>query len=148
MLDEMEHINRLRQQGFFCSQMILIEGLMMLGKQDSDVVRVMHPLANGIGGSGEICGALTGAACLLGLYAGKGAPEEENDERLDPMVMELVGWFKEENIPRYGDIRCAEILQGNPANRSARCPGLVMASLQKAKELLVENGFDLSGVEG
>lgn len=147
MLNDMERLNQLKQQGFFCSQIILIQGLEMLGKHNPDVVRVMHPLANGLGGSGEICGALTGAACLLGLYAGKGAPEDEVDYRLDMMVMELVDWFKEQYLPRYGGIRCGEILEENPANKPARCPELVQSCLQKAKELLVENGFELSGIE-
>jgi len=145
MLGDMEGLNRLKQQGFFCSQIILIEGLEMLGKYNPDVVRVMHPLANGLGGSGEICGALTGAACLLGLYAGKGTPEDEVDYRLDMMVTELVVWFKEQYTPRFGGIRCEDLLEGNPANRPARCPELVSACLQKAKDLLVENGFELTG---
>ncbi len=147
MFDEMDRINQLRQQGFFCSQIILMEGLEMLGKRSPEAVRAMHPLANGLCGSGELCGALTGAAGLLGLYAGRGAPEEESDYRLDGMVLELVAWFKAQNLPRYGGIRCDEILEGSPANRPARCPALVLESLQKAKELLVENGFDLSGLE-
>lgn len=146
MLDDMQRLNYRKQQGFFCSQIILLEGLEMLGKQNPDLVRAMHPLANGLGGSGEICGALTGAACLLGLYAGKGAPEDDVDERLDVMVTQLVDWFTEYTA-QYGSIRCEDILQGNPANRPARCPGLVLACLQKDKELLVENGFDLSGIE-
>jgi len=147
MFDEMERINQLRQQGFFCSQIILMEGLEMLGKHSPEAVRAMHPLANGLCGSGELCGALTGGASLLGLYAGRGAPEDPADYRLDVMVQELVDWFREQNVPRYGGIRCDEILEGNPNNRPGRCPALVLDTLQKAKELLVENGFDLSGQE-
>lgn len=147
MIDDMERLRQLKQQGFFCSQIILLEGLEMLGKRNPEVVRAVHPLANGLGNSGEICGALTGAACLLGLYAGKGSPEEPVDERLDLMANQLVEWFKAEFGTRFGGIRCDDILQDNPAFRSTRCPELVLACLQKAKDLLVENGFDLSGIE-
>jgi C_GCAxxG_C_C family probable redox protein len=147
MLGDMERLMQLKRQGFFCSQIILIEGLEMLGKNNPDVVRAVNPLANGLGNSGEICGALTGAACLLGLYAGKGAPEDETDYRLDIMVMDLVDWFKDQYVPRYGGIRCDEILENNPTLKPTRCPELVLACLQKSKELLVENGFELSGID-
>ncbi len=146
MIDDMERLRQRKQQGFFCSQIILLEGLEMLGKENPDLVKAVHPLAGGLSFSGELCGALSGAACLLGLYAGKGRPEEAPDYRLDAMVNELVEWFKGEFGARYGGIRCQEILQDNPAFQSARCPELVLSSLQKAKDLLVENGFDLSGL--
>lgn len=146
-MDEMERIRELKQQGFYCSQIILLLGMDLLGKSNPDLVRSAHGLARGLGDSGEICGALTGAACLLGLYAGKGHSEEPEDPRIDFMVSDLVKWFKDEFIPRYGGIRCDEILTGDPRGLVTRCPVLVSKSFQKAKDLLVENGFDLSGIE-
>lgn len=146
-MDEMERIVELKQQGFYCSQIILLMGMDLLGKNNPDLVRSMNGLTHGLGYSGEICGALTGGACLLGLYAGKGAPEEPEDPRVDFLVEDLVKWFKAEYIPRYGGIRCEEILRDVPRGQIARCPVLVIESFQKVKELLVENGFDLSGIE-
>jgi hypothetical protein len=63
------------------------------------------------------------------------------------MVEDLVKWFKAEYSEQYGGIRCEEILAGNSQNQAIRCPIMVTGVLQKAKELLVENGFDLSGLE-
>ena len=146
-MDDMERMIELRKQGFFCSQILMLMGLELQGKTNPDLVRSMHGLARGLGDTGEICGALTGAACLLGLYAGKGNPEEGEDPRVDFMVEDLVKWFKAEYIPRYGGIRCEEILAGDPRGQVTRCPVLVAESFQKVKELLVENGFDLSGIE-
>ena len=34
MIDNMERLIKLKQQGFFCSQIILIEGLEMMGKEN------------------------------------------------------------------------------------------------------------------
>ncbi|MFM8319568.1 MAG: DVU_1555 family C-GCAxxG-C-C protein [Chloroflexota bacterium] len=147
MNDEMQRLAQLKQQGFLCSQIIMIEGLEMMGKQNPDLVRAMHPLGNGLGGSGEICGALTGAVCLLGLYAGRGAPGDPPDYRLEAMTTELVDWFKQQQEPRYGGIRCSELLEGDVSLKPTRCPEFVRSCLQKAKDLLVENGFELSGVE-
>jgi C_GCAxxG_C_C family probable redox protein len=136
-----------RKQGFYCSQIILLKGLEQTGKTNPDLVRAMQGLAGGLGFSGELCGALTGGASLIGLYAGKGTPEQEEDPRLLFMTEDLVKWFKAEYSEQFGGIRCDEILEGNNQNQTKRCPLMVMGVLQKVNELLVENGFDLSGMD-
>jgi len=146
-MEDNERMKELKQQGFFCSQILLILGLELQGKTNPDLVRAMHGLAGGVGFSGELCGALTGGASLLGLYAGKGTPEQEEDPRLIFMVQDLVNWFKAEYSEQYGGIRCGEILAGSSQYQATRCPILVKSVLQKVKELLVENGYDLSGLE-
>ena len=40
--------------------------------------------------------ALTGGASLLGLYAGKGTRDQEEERRLRFMIEDLVKWFKAE----------------------------------------------------
>ncbi len=145
-MDELERLTMYRQQGFYCSQMLLLEGLNQMGKSNPDLIRAMQALANGLSLNGEICGALSGGACLLGLYAGKGIPEENEDPSLVIMVSDLVDWFKSEYGQPYGGIRCDEILTGNRQNMLTRCPLMVTGVLQKTRELLVENGFDLYGL--
>ena len=147
MDNELEQLMVLRRQGFYCSQILMLQGLEQMGKSNPDLIRAMHGLAGGLGFSGELCGALTGGASLLGLYAGKGTPEQMEDPRLDFMVQDLVKWFKAEYAEQFGGIRCEEILAGNSQNQATRCPILVTGVLQKVKELLVENGYDLSGLE-
>ena len=144
MNDDMFRIIQLAGQGFYCSQILLLLGLEAQGKTCKNLIRAMAGLAGGLGFSGEVCGALTGGACLLGLYAGKGDPEEEEDPRLNLMVDQLVEWFSEEYGQTYGGIRCEDILGDDPQSRTTRCPGLVMGTYEKVKALLAENGFDLS----
>jgi hypothetical protein len=144
-MDELDRMRELKQQGFFCSQILLIMGMDLQGKENPDLVRAMHGLAGGIGFRGETCGALTGGACLLGLYAGKGTPEEDEDLRLLFMAEELVCWFQGEYGEMYGGIRCDEILSEGVHGMGGRCPAIVLGTFQKVKELLVENGFDLAG---
>jgi hypothetical protein len=145
--DDLVRMKELKQQGFFCSQILIILGLELQGKSNPDLVRSMHGLAGGLGFMGETCGTLTGGACLLGLYAGKGLPEEQEDPRLLFMIEALLKWFKEKFGGQYGGITCNHILEDNPKNQFTRCPPLVAETYQKVKELLVENGFDLSGID-
>ena len=144
-MDDRIRIRELREQGFHCAQILVLMGLDLQGKTNSDLVSSMQSLAGGIGFSGNLCGALTGAACLLGLYAGKGTPNDEADERLDAMLQDLVDWFKKTIGTTYQGIDCDLILEQNNANIPQRCPEIVHSVYQKSKELLVAYGFDLSG---
>lgn len=146
-MDDMNQLRKLRSQGFYCSQIILQAGLEQMGKSNPDLIRAMHGLVGGLGFSGELCGALSGGACLLGLYAGRGTPDQEEDPRLYSMTEDLVSWFKTEVSRQFGGIRCDEILGENSQNKEERCPMLTLNVLQKVNELLLENGFEISGEE-
>lgn len=143
-MDELIRMLQLAGQGFHCSQILLHLGLEAQGKENPDLIRSMAGLAGGVGFCGDICGALTGGACFLALYAGRGVPGEEDDPRLNVMVSELVEWFTQEFSECYGGIHCRDILADDPRNQTSRCPELVTKTYEKVKLLLVENGFDLS----
>lgn len=142
MNDAMFRMMELAQQGFYCSQILLWMGLEAQGKHNPDIIRTMSALAGGLGFSGDTCGALTGGACLLGLYAGRGAPDEEENPRLNIMIGELIEWFSGEYGERFGGIRCELILADDPGNRTKRCPSLVLGTYEKVQALLLANGFD------
>lgn len=145
MNDETFRLITMAGQGFYCSQILLLMGLEAQGKSNPDLVRAVAGLAGGLGFTGDTCGALTGGACLLGLYAGKGLPEEPEDEKLNLMISELVEWFTEEFGKLHGGIRCETILGDDPRNRSVKCPSLTIGTFEKVKALLIEYGFDLTG---
>ncbi len=144
-MDDLFRMLELSQQGFTCSQILLFLGLEAQGKENPDLIRTMDALAGGIGGCRDVCGTLTGGACLLGLYAGRGTAEETEDPRLNVMIGELMAWFSERYGARYGGIRCADILDGDPQNQKARCPDIISSTYERIKELLLVNGFDLTG---
>jgi C_GCAxxG_C_C family probable redox protein len=135
-MEELMRMLALKQQGFYCSQILLSMALQDRGESNPALIRAARALAGGLGFAGETCGALTGGACLLGLYAGKGLSDEPDNPRLDQMVQELVEWFKEEHGQNYGGIRCDDILAGEPANMKSRCPNLVLTTYEKANDLL------------
>ena len=139
---EMGRMMELAQQGFHCSEILLFTGLEAQGKSNPDVIRAVSSLAGGIGSSGDICGAFTGGACLLGLYAGRGASDEEEDPKLRIMISELLDWFLTEQEKRYGGIHCSEITEDDPQNMPLRCPQIVAAVYRKVRTILDENGYE------
>jgi len=82
---------------------------------------------------------------VLGLYAGRGLPEESENEKLNLMISDLVDWFTAEFGKLHGGIRCETILGDDPRSRSTKCPGLTIGTYEKVKALLIEYGFDLAG---
>lgn len=145
MNDEFFRMVEIAQQEFYCSQILLMMGLEAQGKTNPDLVRAMAGLVGGLGFSGKNCGTLTGGACLLALYAGKGTTEEVEDSRLNSMIKDLVQWFEQEQGSKYGGIDCQQILGDNTSNRLERCPQIVYQTYEKVKMILFENGYDLSG---
>lgn len=144
-MEDSDRMKELKAQGFFCSQILILLGLELQGKEDPDLVRAMQGLAGGLGFTGDTCGALSGGACLIGLYAGKGRPEDPDDPRLLFMIEDLVKWFHQEYGQKYGGITCNQILGNDRNNQATRCPLIVAGTFQKVKDLLIQNGYDLSG---
>jgi Putative redox-active protein (C_GCAxxG_C_C) len=147
-MDEIDlRMFELSQKGYYCSQILLSLALETQGKEDPDLIRAMAGLARGAGADAGTCGTLTGAACLLALYAGKGQDQEEEREELWPMLHQLWEWFEDEVASRYGGSSCGEILQdGTPARQ--RCGPIIARTYAKAMQILVDNGFDPSEPRG
>ncbi|SHK38365.1 DVU_1555 family C-GCAxxG-C-C protein [Desulforamulus aeronauticus] len=139
MSETMFRMFELAQQGFSCSQILLQLGLDAQGKSNEDLLRAMAGLAGGMGFSGETCGALTGGACLLGLYAA-------DHERFQVMVAELVDWFKAQGTSAYGGFTCGDILGEELQYQvvSVKCGEIVTATYDKVREILLNYGIDLA----
>jgi hypothetical protein len=130
---------RLKAKGFCCAQIMVILALEAQGKTNDDLVRSMGGLCFGMN-AGEVCGALSGGACLISLYSGKGTEEEEPHDRHLLMVFELVDWFKGIADSEYGGTRCDDILERFP-DRSI-CGRIVADTYGKCMDILVSHGFD------
>jgi hypothetical protein len=129
--------------GYYCSQILLILGLEGQGKSNPDLIRTVGGLANGCGFAGGPCGTLTGAACLLSLYAGKGTDDEYQDEALTYMLRDLGEWFTKTYGERYGDTTCDTIV-GDQTEMRQRCGAIVAETYAKTMELLTAGGYDVT----
>ena len=105
---------RFAGRGYCCSQIMLLLALEIQGRTNPELVRAAGGLCVGIAESGGACGILSGAACVLALYAGKGSDEERADEKLPLMYSELTDWFEETVGERHGGLTCTQILGEGP----------------------------------
>lgn len=140
MDDIVVEMMKLKAKGYCCTQIILILALQVQDRTNTDLVRSMSGLCYGINWSGEVCGALSGGACLISLYAGKGADEEVSHDKHLSMLGELVEWFTIAAHDEYGGTRCHEILEKYPDRRM--CGLIVVETYKKCMDILVRHGFD------
>ena len=147
MADKAKRIVELYEAGFGCSQILIKLGLEARGQSNPGLVRAMSGLAGGVGSSGNLCGVLTGGACLLGLWAGNGGPGEEEHDRFFLMVDELVEWFDMEIGRRCGGMNCAQIADCSLtlAGPLPGCCGVILAAWDKVGEILRKNGVQSLG---
>ncbi|GFK92185.1 hypothetical protein NNJEOMEG_00006 [Fundidesulfovibrio magnetotacticus] len=133
----------LAARGYCCSQIL---GLLALSAQDADnpgLVRALGGLCHGMGQCGRTCGVLTGGACVLSLYLGRGADHETASDKADLAVSEFVEWFEERTAP-YGGTACADILgECHDAKPDmSRCAGIIGDAWGRILEILAEQGVD------
>lgn len=138
MSDYLDEMLALYEQGYDCAQILMRMVLDAEGKEKPDMIRALAGLNGGIGGSAGTCGCMTGGACLLAYYAGKGADDETAHKNYQDMMLKFTEWFKEYTA-EYGGVECYQILDGDNRNKIQRCPLIMEATLEKCLTLLEEN---------
>lgn len=133
----------LAEKGFNCSQILITLTLEREGKDNPDLIRSLSGLGNGCGFFNETCGILTGAACVISWYAGKGTEDEKEPEKLLPMLQDLNDWFNKEINGKYRSTRCRDIVGDlvGTAEGKQICGGILINTYIKANEILESYGF-------
>ena len=139
--DELEKIFDYYHNGYQCAQVMLLYALDALGEEKPDLVRAMGGLNKGISNYESVCGCLTGGACLLSYFAGKGSEEESENPEYENMVKELFDWFKEYNADHNHSAICHELLDDDLGLRAQVCPLLISNTFHKCIEILERNGL-------
>ncbi len=134
---------QLAENKYNCSQIMMILALEQEARENPDLVRAMSGLGDGCGFFRETCGILTGAAGILAWYAGKGANDEEESEKLLPMLEELGDWFRQEIAAQYAGTRCHQIVGdqvGTPDGKQI-CGSIIFKTFSKVNEILADYNF-------
>lgn len=144
MNDSDLRIMELAGKGYCCSQILVLFALEDMGRENPDLVRAAAGLCSGMGDCSGPCGVYTGAALLLGLYAGKGLDMEEPIDAFPVMLEALQAWFFDA-VSGYGGTTCIDILGGECSRPDpVRCGGLVVAAYDQVRTIIHENGLDPS----
>jgi C_GCAxxG_C_C family probable redox protein len=102
-------IEMMAVQRFHCSQAIVVVGQEKLGTGNDDVIHAMGAFGGGLGGNGEVCGALAGGLAVLGLRHSRAHNDEKENPKMWADAQELVRRFRNEIVNQAGTIDCREI---------------------------------------
>jgi C_GCAxxG_C_C family probable redox protein len=131
--------------GFNCAQAVLSSHCEEFGLDRELAFKLACGFGGGMGHTGEICGAVTGAVILLGLKYGMNRPgDSESKQRTYDLVKQYTDLFKQ----KYGSIHCTDLIhydlrieeELNQARASGvfdtECPMLVNFSVELLESLL------------
>jgi len=147
--DEMrEKAIALFTQRLHCSQVLAMVGLEKIGLEDPSVIKALGAFGGGIGGTGHICGALVGAASVIGTLYSRSSLEEKENPRMWAATKTVMKNFEELAAP-HGGIDCCQIARvdwmdrdqvkdfyGNPDSRRQHCIQVVGETAKALGELL------------
>lgn len=124
-MNEVERAGQLFLEGYNCSQSVFTAFCQRFGIDEETAKRISAGLGGGVGRMREVCGAVSGAAMVLGSVASAVSGDDKESKAKN---YELVRRFAEEFKKRHGDtIICREMLRLNipmentamPENRTA-----------------------------
>lgn len=135
-------------QGYNCSQAVFSVYAEKNGLDPDLARKIATSLGAGIGRTGNICGAVSGAILAIGLIHGMNCPDDtEAREKSYQLTQDFMKTFTD----RYGSVSCPILLGyhlGIPAEREEVrrkgvvkdiCPGLVQGAAEILKEILEKN---------
>ncbi|MEE9912952.1 MAG: C-GCAxxG-C-C family protein [Deltaproteobacteria bacterium] len=102
-------IQMMAVERFHCSQAIAAAGQEKLGHGSDEVIRAMGAFGGGLGGNGEVCGALAGGLAVLGLRYSRAAAGEKENPKMWAAAEEMMRRFRDEIVNQDGTIYCRDI---------------------------------------
>ena len=106
-MDHIEQAKRNIEEGYSCSQAVLMAFAEELGLSTETAARVAAGFGGGMGRSGRTCGAVSGALMVVGLVeGGTSAADKAAKERTYAMARQVMEEFE----ARRGALDCRELL--------------------------------------
>ena len=98
--------------GFHCSQAVFCACAELFKDEapSPEVVAALAPFAGGMGSTGQVCGALSGALATIGFTQGKTTPQQDNHKQMGSTSYAMIQKFTE-ITELHGSIQCADIAQ-------------------------------------
>jgi C_GCAxxG_C_C family probable redox protein len=119
--------------GYHCAQSAFLAFAPACDLEQEEAARIAASFGGGVGGMGEICGALNGACIALGILKGDFAPGDlEAKEAHYARVQRIAGRFKEVN----GSMYCRDIKREDPEEKKKYCTRCVTSAVEALLEEL------------
>jgi C_GCAxxG_C_C family probable redox protein len=133
-------------EGFNCAQAALSPYAEAAGMDASTALKIASPFGGGLGRTGGLCGAVSGALMALGALRGTGSNDMADKGRDGELARDFMARFRRRN----GSLICKDLLDcdiGTPegwAEAQAKsfhtevCPRFVGSAVEIVEEMLAE----------
>lgn len=129
------------QKGYNCTQAMLAVYGRDRGIKQKTAFRIASAFGGGMGKSGNVCGAVTGALMIIGLAYG--TSDLDNEAAINE-TYEQAKRFIQKFKRRHRTVVCRELLKGNPDVRTrnstnnlySNCPAFVQDAAEIIEEIL------------
>ena len=119
--------------GYHCAQSALIAFAPACELEQEEAAKLAASFGGGVGGMGELCGALNGVCIALGILKGDFPPGDmEGKEAHYARVQRMAERFKEVN----GSVYCRDIKRPAPEEKKKYCTRCVTSAVEALLEEL------------
>jgi C_GCAxxG_C_C family probable redox protein len=102
---ELNPAQQLLARRYHCAESVLMAVCRELGVENALVPRIATAFGGGMGRSGEVCGAVTGALMAIGVKLGREEPEQSYDE-VNALTRRFLQSFREQ----MGSLHCRDLI--------------------------------------
>lgn len=97
------------REGYNCAQAVFFSYCEELGIEDDLALKIAFGFGGGVGGKGEVCGAVSGAIMVIGSKYGRGTNDDRSAKEITYLkARELMERFAE----KRGSYICRQLLDG------------------------------------
>ena len=139
----MNHVERameLTRGGYNCAQGVFAAFSDITGVSESDALRIAAGLGGGVR-AGEVCGAVSGAALVLGaVYPFTASSDKDAKYRIANLAKDFCARFKE----KYGTLTCTGLLErtAREEKRYRYCIDYVRDCAEQLEQMMAEQAAD------
>lgn len=138
-MNRIEKSIELYKNGYNCGQSVFCAFIDMMNIDENIALKLTQPLACGLGGLREICGAVNGMSLVIGMLEGSADSKDKiTRNKVYDKVLELGNEFKKEN----GALSCKELLGlgefKNPNVKKKPCQEYVQQCVELLENYLLK----------
>lgn len=144
-MNKAEYAQDCLKSGYSCSQSVLSAFMEQLGLDRDTGLRLSSAFGGGMGGQGEVCGAVSAAFMIIGLKYGSPAPHDDQERDL---VGGKAGMFMNRFKSLRGSILCRDLLGADISTHEGLesvetkglfetiCPDVIRCSIEILEEII------------
>lgn len=138
-MNHREKAKELFLKGYNCSQAVFAAFCDVTETDEETALKISSSFGGGLGRMREVCGALSGAAMVLGILYGNTDPEKKEEHYA--RIQDFAAMFKE----KCGSIICRDLLELKPGENCGAAPDTRTAEYYKSRPcaFIVETAAEL-----